>query len=89
MDNSNGIYALIIAPLLGAISWLAKKLYDAPRPDEYKRVLDDCDKLKIIVDAAVEERRQSLAETEAANRKLEAKIARMEAAAARIGRTVE
>lgn len=85
MADSNSVYALLIAPLVGAVGWLAKRLYDAPRPGDYEALMRERDELRATVKAASDEakrlydaREVELRETRAELDRLRASIARAE-----------
>lgn len=79
MDNANGLTVTVLTMLGGAIGWLAKKLYDAPRQAELDRINADCDELRKIVNNAADSARTNLAEREAENRALRDEIAALKA----------
>jgi hypothetical protein len=89
MADSGGIYALVVAPLLGAVGWLAKRLYDAPRPADYESLVKERDELRAAVRAASDEAKRlydareiELRETRAELDRLRASIERAERGAA-------
>ena len=51
MDNATPL-GIVITALLSAIAWLAKRLYDCPRPLDYQRLLAERDTLRAAADAA-------------------------------------
>ncbi len=80
--SDNGLYALIVAPLLATIVGLAKRLYDAPRQSELDRIVKDCDELRderdslrALVDRAADEARALSAARDTENRKLREEVA--------------
>jgi hypothetical protein len=77
VDNTN---IPIIGSLLAAISWLAKRLYDAPRPADYAEVIKERDNLRAIINEAAAEARRLLVDREAENRLLRDEIAALHAA---------
>lgn len=92
MDNTNGILATIgavVTPLFGAIAYLYKELRKAPRPEDHAKLVDDCEKMRLIIDHAAEETKQQRAELAERNRTLEAKLARLEASIARRTRSAD
>ena len=69
----------IIGSLLAAIGWLAKRLYDAPRPSDYAEVIKERDNLRAIINEAAIEARRLLVDREAENRLLRDEIAALRA----------
>ena len=78
MASGDGLgLALIFTTLAGAIGWLAKRLYDAPRPEDYKAVVEDRNTLRKLVDDATEKARAISDERELENKKLREELAEL------------
>lgn len=89
MDNANGFVLAAFTALTGAVGWLAKRLYDAPRPDDHAKLVEDCKAMRIIIDNAAEETARQRGELSEKNRALEVKLAKLESAIARRTRATD
>ena len=82
--GENGIVGIVFAALTSAIAWLAKRLYDSPRPSDYAAIVAERNELRVIVNAATDEAKRLLVEREAENRKLRDEIADLHATVLRV-----